>query len=89
MDELDREPESGPPLKAFYGGISLLGEQGYERLMQDLKPDEHAIFIIANGQVSFKGSGFVRGGIYDRVQVRQDAGSFTFRDTDYQNLYHL
>lgn len=70
-------------------GISLLGKHGYERLMQDLKPNEHAIFIVANGQVSFKGSGFVRGGIYDRVQVLQDTDRFTFRDTDYENLYHL
>ncbi|MBC7860486.1 MAG: 4Fe-4S binding protein [Burkholderiaceae bacterium] len=70
-------------------GLSLLGAHGYKRLMEDLKPDEHAIFIIANGQESFKGSGFVRGGIYDRVQVRQDPVTFTFRDTDYQNLYHL
>jgi NosR/NirI family transcriptional regulator, nitrous oxide reductase regulator len=70
-------------------GISVLGEHGYKSLMEDLKPDEHAIFIIANGQVSFKGSGFVRGGIYDRVQVRQDSGAFTFRDTDYRNLYQL
>jgi len=70
-------------------GKSLLGEQGYTRLMQDLKPHEHAIFLVANGQSSFKGSGFVRGGIYDRIQVRQDPMSFTFRDTDYLNLYHL
>ena len=70
-------------------GISLLGEPAYRRLMHDLQPDEHAVFIIANGQVSFKGSGFVRGGIYDRIQIRQDPRTFTFRDTDYQNLYHL
>ncbi|MCC4118964.1 4Fe-4S binding protein, partial [Aromatoleum toluclasticum] len=36
---------------------------------------------------SFNGSGFVRGGIYDRVQVRQGADSFTFRDTDAFNHY--
>ncbi|RZI42909.1 4Fe-4S binding protein [Herbaspirillum sp. HC18] len=70
-------------------GKSVLGEQGYARLMQDLKPHEHAIFVVANGQSSFKGSGFVRGGIYDRIQVRQDPMSFTFRDTDYLNLYNL
>jgi NosR/NirI family nitrous oxide reductase transcriptional regulator len=70
-------------------GISLLGEPVYRRLMGELKPDEQAIFIIANGQASFKGSGFVRGGIYDRIQVRQDPQSFTFRDTDYQNLYDI
>lgn len=89
--------DSGQPyMDLYFGylnvptiGISLLGEHGYRRLMQDLKPDEHAIFLIANGQVSFKGSGFVRGGIYDRIQVRQDPVTFTFRDTDYQNLYQL
>ena len=87
---------SRPYMDLYFGylnapsiGISVLGEHGYHRLMDDLKPDEHAIFVIATGQVSFKGSGFVRGGIYDRIQVRQDSGSFTFRDTDYQNLYHL
>ena len=68
-------------------GISVLGEQVYKRLMSELKPDEQAIFLVANGAVSFKGSGYVRGGIYDRIQVRQDPQSFTFRDTDYQNLY--
>ncbi|MES2319363.1 MAG: 4Fe-4S binding protein [Pseudomonadota bacterium] len=70
-------------------GSSLLGEHVYQRLMGELKPDEQAIFIISSGQASFKGSGFVRGGIYDRIQVRQDPQSFTFRDTDYQNLYDV
>ena len=38
---------------------------------------------------SFKGSGFVRGGIYDRVQVAQDMDTSTFRDLDYLNLYDI
>jgi len=70
-------------------GVSILGEENYRRLMADLKPDEHAIFVIANGVASFKGSGFVRGGIYDRIQVTQEMDSFTFRDTDYFNLYDV
>lgn len=70
-------------------GKSVLGEHGYKRLMQDLQPHEHAIFVVANGLSSFKGSGFVRGGIYDRIQIRQEPMSFTFRDTDYLNLYQL
>ncbi|HZW23087.1 4Fe-4S binding protein [Noviherbaspirillum sp.] len=89
--------ENGTPyIDLYFGylnvptiGKSVLGEYGYASLMQDLKPNEHAIFIVANGQTSFKGSGFVRGGIYDRIQVRQDPASFTFRDTDYFNLYRL
>ena len=71
-------------------GISLLGETGWHNLQQQLKPHEHALFVVRTAGIeSFKGSGFVRGGIYDRVQVRQGADSFTFRDTDYLNLYGL
>jgi NosR/NirI family nitrous oxide reductase transcriptional regulator len=94
--EVGAADSSQPYMDLYFGylnvpaiGKSLLGEHGYQRLMQDLKTDEHALFVIASGQVSFKGSGFVRGGIYDRIQVRQDTGTFTFRDTDYQNLYRL
>lgn len=93
-EDVGADPAKGPYMDLYFGylnaptvGTSVLGEHGYKRLMQDLKPDEHALFVVANGQVSFKGSGFVRGGIYDRVQVRQDSASFTFRDTDYLNLY--
>jgi NosR/NirI family nitrous oxide reductase transcriptional regulator len=85
-----------PYLDAYFGylnppdiGRSILGDHDYERLMADLKPGEHAIFIIGNGSASFKGSGFVRGGIYDRVQITQDMDTFTFRDTDYLNLYNM
>ena len=70
-------------------GRAILGDANYERLMADLKPNEHAIFIIGNGMESFKGSGFVRGAIYDRVQLNQDGDTFTFRDTDSQNLYGI
>jgi NosR/NirI family transcriptional regulator, nitrous oxide reductase regulator len=70
-------------------GRNILGEHNYRRLMDDLKPNEHAIFIAGNGSASFKGSGFVRGGIYDRIQVAQDMDTFTFRDTDYRNLYNI
>lgn len=70
-------------------GRSVLGDSVYRSLMSRLKPDEHAIFLIANGVESFKGSGFVRGGIYDRVQVAQDMDTTTFRDLDYLNLYGI
>ena len=87
-----RSPE--PYIDMFYGylntptvGRSILGDSGYNSLMSVLKPHENAIFIIANGTDTFKGSGFVRGGIYDRVQVGQDMDAYTFRDLDYLNLW--
>lgn len=67
-------------------GKSILGEHGYDDLMSRLRPGEHAIFIIANGAGSFKGSGHARGGIYERIQVVQGIDTFTFRDLDYLNL---
>jgi NosR/NirI family nitrous oxide reductase transcriptional regulator len=70
-------------------GRAVLGESGYQSLMARLAPNEHALFIVNNGSESFKGSGFVRGGIYDRIQVQQDLDSYTFRDLDYLNLYDI
>ncbi|TDR81529.1 4Fe-4S binding protein [Paludibacterium purpuratum] len=90
-------PASGTPyLDLYYGylnapaiGRSILGDYDYEQLMHTLKPGEHALFVVANGTESFKGSGFVRGGIYDRIQVKQGINAFTFKDTDYLNLYNM
>ncbi len=92
---LSRGPE--PFIELWFGdlnhpdvGVSLLGKNSYERLHHGLKEGESAFFIIKTGGAeSFKGSGFVRGGIFDRVQVKQGADSFTFRDLDYLNLYGL
>ncbi len=68
-------------------GRSILGDAVYRQLMSELKPGEHALFVIGDGTSSFKGSAFVRGGIYDRLQVSQDVDVHHFRDTDYRNLY--
>ncbi|MDY0065150.1 MAG: 4Fe-4S binding protein [Steroidobacteraceae bacterium] len=76
-------------LNAPIVGEAILGEHGYRRLMEDLEPNEHAIFVVANGRESFKGSGFVRGGIFDRIHVSQETDTFTFRDQDYVNLYEV
>lgn len=67
-------------------GVSILGEKQYERLMEGLKPGEHAFGVMANGDYSFKGSGYVRGGIFDRIQLRQFGEIISFRDLDYFRL---
>lgn len=86
----------GSTIELYFGylnapaiGKSVLGESGYTSLMSQLKPDEHAIFIIADGKESFKGSGFVRGGIYERIKIVQGLDSFVFRDLDYLNLHGI
>nr|WP_253938742.1 NosR/NirI family protein [Hahella sp. HN01] len=67
-------------------GRNLLGESQYRWLMEELKPGEHAIAVMAEGLYSFKGSGYVRGGIFDRVQLRQRGDIISFRDLDYYRL---
>ncbi|SEO41712.1 transcriptional regulator NosR [Pseudomonas sp. NFACC39-1] len=67
-------------------GRNLLGEAQYRRLMAELKPGEQAIAVMGSGRYSFKGSGYVRGGIFDRVQVRQFGDAISFRDLDFQRL---
>ncbi|WP_166258404.1 transcriptional regulator NosR [Marinobacter salicampi] len=67
-------------------GRNLLGESQYERLQSRLEEGEHAIAVMARGDYSFKGSGYVRGGIFDRIQVRQFGDTFNFRDRDYIRL---
>lgn len=92
---LPRGPE--PFIEMWFGdlnhpdvGTSILGKNGFESLRSRIKDSEAALFIIRTaGLESFKGSGFVRGGIYDRVQIKQGGDSFTFRDTDYFNLYGI
>ncbi len=67
-------------------GRNLLGESQYNWLMAQLKPGEHAITVMANGVYSFKGSGYVRGGIFDRLQLVQGERTINFRDLDYYRL---
>ena len=67
-------------------GRNLLGDNQYRFLMQDLKPGEQAIAVLGRGLFSYKGSGYVRGGIFDRVQLRQFGNVISFRDMDHQRL---
>ena len=96
-EQVGQERSADPFIELWFGDLShpdigknVLGATGWASLQLQLKDGEHAIFVIrTRGRESFKGSGFVRGGLYDRVQVKQGADSFTFRDLDYLNLYGI
>jgi NosR/NirI family nitrous oxide reductase transcriptional regulator len=90
-------PEQGAPEDTFIDlylaqvdiptiGLSLLGDNEYRNLTQWLKEGEAAILVMARGPYSFKGSGYVRGGLFDRIQVVQDATSVRFHDRDHHRL---
>ena len=63
-------------------GRNLLGEAAYADLMKHLGKDDTAVAVMANGIYSFKGLGYVRGGIFDRVHLIQDGKLVLFHDTD-------
>ena len=67
-------------------GKSLLGEGEYKNLLKKLKPGEQAIILAGDGRFSFKGSGYVRGGIFDRFQVIQGDMSIRFHDSYHKRL---
>ncbi|MCG8360087.1 MAG: FMN-binding protein, partial [Kiloniellales bacterium] len=92
-----QSPETGPPEETFVElyaalvsiptvGRSLLGDNEYRNLTKRLKPDQHAVLLTGGGRYSFKGSGYVRGGIFDRFQLIQGDNSIRFRDRDHKRL---
>jgi len=92
-----KRPEPGEPDDTFielWGalvshpaiGKSLLGEREYDALANQLEPGQHALLIAGRGTYSFKGSGYVRGGIFDRIELDQGVETVRFRDYQHQRM---
>ncbi len=90
-------PEAGDPGEVFIElyaalvsiptvGKSVLGDSEYRNLTKRLEPGQHGILIAGDGRYSFKGSGYVRGGIFDRFQLIQGDNSIRFRDRNHKRL---
>ncbi|MDP2738563.1 MAG: 4Fe-4S binding protein, partial [Pseudorhodobacter sp.] len=67
-------------------GAVILGEREDANLRAWLKEGEQAILVVGRGMFSFKGSGYVRGGIFDRIQLIQGDRSVRFHDKDHRRL---
>ncbi len=65
---------------------SLLGEAEFADLRKKMRPGENAFLFMGSGPFSFKGSGYVRGGIFDRIQLVQDRASIRFRDRGHKRV---
>jgi NosR/NirI family transcriptional regulator, nitrous oxide reductase regulator len=64
----------------------LIGENDRANLTTWLNPGDQALMIAGKGLFSFKGSGYVRGGIFDRIVLVQDDLSVRFHDRDHKRL---
>lgn len=67
-------------------GINIFGEEEYLHLKSTLRSNERILFIINNGDWSYKGSGWVRGGLFDRFRIEQSGNFFLFHDYDFKKL---
>lgn len=67
-------------------GQQLLGEAEFANLQAWLEEGEHAILVAARGMYSFKGSGYVRGGVFDRIILVQGDDSVRFRDRGHRRV---
>lgn len=65
---------------------AILGEAEAKNVAAWLAPGDHAVAIVGRGLYSFKGSGYVRGGIFDRIVLIQDDVSVRFRDKMHKRL---
>ncbi len=70
-------------------GRSLLGDAEYKNLMNWLDEGDQAILVMGRGVYSFKGSGYVRGGIFDRIHLIQGENSVRFFDKMHKRLGDL
>ena len=95
-----KRPEPGAEVEVFIDlyvalvsqpaiGRSLLGEDEFKSVSAMLEPGQHAILIAGDGVYSFKGSGYVRGGIFDRIQLIQGAETIRFHDREHRRIGSL
>lgn len=98
--EAAKRPEPGEAAEPFIDlyaalvsvptiGRALLGEGEYRNLTNELQTGEHAILVMARGRYSFKGSGYVRGGLFDRIQLIQGDTGIRFSDKQHRRLGRL
>jgi NosR/NirI family nitrous oxide reductase transcriptional regulator len=57
--------------------------------MEELKPGETAVAVFSRGKGSFKGSGFARGGVFDRFNIEQGPKMHMFSDKDYRSISEI
>lgn len=96
-EDAARHPEPGAADELFIAmyaaqvsvpslGSSLLGEGEFNNLQRSLKPGQQAVLLMGRGRYSFKGSGYVRGGIFDRFEIVQGDDAIRLTDLDHKRL---
>ena len=70
-------------------GQNLLGKRSFARLLRQIGPDDNAILLAANGRYSFKGTGWVKSGMFDRLQLVQGSRTIMLQAAQHHNVETL
>ncbi|MCI2282802.1 4Fe-4S binding protein [Colwellia sp. MSW7] len=68
-------------------GKNLLGEQEYHRLLESLKPGEHALMVFNRGSYSFVSENFIPQTVPNRLSATQGELPVDIRDIDFYSYY--
>ena len=68
-------------------GKNLLGEEEYQRLLDSLKPGEHALMMFGSGQYHFVSEDFTPQTVPNRLSAQQASLPVDLRDIDFYSFY--
>ena len=68
-------------------GRNLLGEEEYQRLLDSLKPGEHALMVFNRGIYPFVSEDFIPQTVPSRLSAEQDGLPVDIRDIDFYSYY--
>lgn len=68
-------------------GKNLFGEAEFARLQENLKPGEHAILMLSNGDYSYVSEDFIPQTIPSRLSLNQSGFPADIRDIDFYSFY--
>ena len=70
-------------------GQNLLGAADFNALLAAMGPDDHTLLIAGDGLYSIKGTEWVRGGVFDRLEIRQNGKTIRLTREGHRNVERL
>ncbi|NQV82858.1 MAG: regulatory protein NosR [Rhodospirillales bacterium] len=67
-------------------GENLIGKLDFNELLGGMAANDQIIVVVADGLYSFKGTGYIRSGLFDRIQLVQGASTIRLAKDRYRNV---
>ncbi len=67
-------------------GENLIGKLDFNELLGGMAANDQIIVVVADGLYSYKGTGYIRSGLFDRIQLVQGASTIRLSKDHYRNV---